>query len=290
MSTDAHPGANNDFAEARSEVLFLQYTSGSTSDPKGVMVTHDNILHNCDAVVDHLPVGVSWLPQYHDMGLIGYYLFFALKGGTTYGFSPMDFIQRPALWLETISRHRGTASSAPNFAYEYCLCPNKIPPETIETLDLSSLRFLMTAAEPVRAEVYRDFLHKFEPCGLNPKSFFSAYGLAENTLAVSNYGRTIQRFDRDALSRHVVKPAKLCANAADTKTLVSCGRPLAADEVKIVNVTDTPHEAEDGRVGEVWIRGPSKCRGYWKSAGTHGGGISRDPARGRRRSHMASNR
>ena len=91
------------------------------------MVTHDNILANCEAVVDHLPIGVSWLPQYHDMGLIGYYIFFALKGGTTYGFSPVDFIQRPALWLETISRYRGTASSAPNFAYEYCLRPDKVP-------------------------------------------------------------------------------------------------------------------------------------------------------------------
>ena len=141
-------------------MLFLQYTSGSTSEPKGVMVSHDNILANCESVVDHLPIGVSWLPQYHDMGLIGYYIFFALKGGTTYGFSPVDFIQRPALWLETISKYRGTASSAPNFAYEYCLRPEKLPAEALERLDLSSLRFLMTAAEPVRANVCRDFIRE----------------------------------------------------------------------------------------------------------------------------------
>jgi acyl-CoA synthetase (AMP-forming)/AMP-acid ligase II len=115
ISTDADQGARANFAEVHSNLLFLQYTSGSTSEPKGVMVSHGNILDNCDAVVDHRPVGVSWLPQYHDMGLIGYYLFFALKGGTTYGFSPVDFIRRPALWLETITKYRGTASSAPNF-------------------------------------------------------------------------------------------------------------------------------------------------------------------------------
>ncbi len=264
ISTDADKSARADFSEAHSDVLFLQYTSGSTSDPKGVMVTHDNILENCKAVVDHRPIGVSWLPQYHDMGLIGYYIFFALKGGTTYGFSPLDFIQRPALWLETISKYRGTASSAPNFAFEYCLRPEKVPAATLEHLDLSSLQFLMTAAEPVRANVFRDFIGKFEPCGLNPQSFFAAYGLAEFTLAVSNYGRTHQAFERAALRQHIVQPASPDAVAADTKTLVSCGRPLGTTEVKIVVVTATPREAGEREVGEIWIRGPSKCRGYWR--------------------------
>jgi thioester reductase-like protein len=263
ISTDADTGARADFSEGHSDVLFLQYTSGSTSEPKGVMVSHDNILANCESVVDHLPVGVSWLPQYHDMGLIGYYIFFALKGGTTYGFSPVDFIQRPALWLETITKYRGTASSAPNFAYEYCLRPEKLPAETLERLDLSSLRFLMTAAEPVRANVYRDFIRKFQPYGLNSKSFFSAYGLAEYTLAVSNYGRTIAGFDRAALCRHQVQPSNGNA-AADTTMLVSCGKPLGATEVRIVDVTGAPREARAREVGEIWIRGGSKCLGYWR--------------------------
>ncbi|MEX2271203.1 MAG: AMP-binding protein [Vicinamibacterales bacterium] len=263
VSTDADKGGRTDFREGHSDVLFLQYTSGSTSDPKGVMVTHDNVLDNA-GVVDHVPIGVSWLPQYHDMGLIGYYIFFALKGGTTYGFSPVDFIQRPALWLETITRYRGTASSAPNFAYEYCLRPDKLPEAALEQLDLSSLRFLMTAAEPVRAGVYRAFTKKFAPYGLNPKSFFSAYGLAEYTLAVSNYGRTVESFDRAALHQGKVQPAPADAAAADTTTLVSCGRTLGTTEVRIVDVTASPREADACEVGEIWIRGRSKCRGYWR--------------------------
>jgi len=264
VSTDAAKGAHVDFSEAHSDVLFLQYTSGSTSDPKGVMVTHDNILANCEAVVDHRPIGVSWLPQYHDMGLIGYYIFFSLMGGTTYGFSPLDFIQRPALWLETIGKYRGTASSAPNFAYEYCLRPEKVPDATLDHLDLSSLRFLMTAAEPVRENVFREFIRKFEPYGLNPKSFFAAYGLAEFTLAVSNYGRTIQAFDRAALRQHIVQPTDPDAVAPLTTTLVSCGRVLGTSEVKIVDVAAAPCEAGEREVGEIWIRGPSKCSGYWQ--------------------------
>ncbi|MBM3273631.1 MAG: thioester reductase domain-containing protein [Candidatus Sericytochromatia bacterium] len=256
VTTDADDGQSGDFPDVQADLLFLQYTSGSTSDPKGVMVSHRNILDNCDAVVDHLPVGVSWLPQYHDMGLIGYYIFFALKGGTTFGFSPLDFIRRPALWLETISKVRGTASSAPNFAFEYCQRPGKLPPETFEGLDLSSLRFLMTAAEPVRAGVFRDFAARFEPYGLDPRSLFAAYGLAEFTLAVANYGRRFLRIDREELARGAVKIAE---PGSDAVTLVSCGRPLGSTEVKIVGGAEIP----DGQVGEIWLRGASKCQGYW---------------------------
>lgn len=264
ISTDADKAVGTDFPDVHSDVLFLQYTSGSTSEPRGVMVTHDNVIRNCDAVLDHVPVGVSWLPQYHDMGLIGYYLFMALKGGTTYGFSPVDFIQRPALWLETISRYRATASSAPNFAYEYCLRPDKVPASTVERLDLSSLKILMTAAEPVRAKVCRDFVRRFEPCGLEPGSFVSAYGLAEHTLAVSNRGSAVRAFDRAALQRHEVRLASPDASAHEVTTLVSCGTALDETELKIVDVTADPREAPEGSVGEIWIRGPSKCPGYWR--------------------------
>ena len=118
-----------------SKILFLQYTSGSTMEPKGVMVTHENILHNCPLVIDHPdPVVVSWLPQYHDMGLIGCYLYPALRGGTTYGFAPTDFIQRPVLWFDAIKTYQASATAAPNFAYDYCLRAGRLSKESLEGL------------------------------------------------------------------------------------------------------------------------------------------------------------
>src|ERR1700729_2706397 len=131
-------GGSNGASNGGSNILFLQYTSGSTRDPKGVMVTHENILHNCPLVIDHPdPIVVSWLPQYHDMGLIGCYLYPALTGGTTYGFAPTDFIQRPTLWFETITNYRATASTAPNFAYDYCLRAGRFSQESLEKCSLS---------------------------------------------------------------------------------------------------------------------------------------------------------
>ena len=159
-----------------SEILFLQYTSGSTMEPKGVIVTHENILTTCPLVIDHpAPVVVSWLPQYHDMGLIGCYLYPALKGGTTYGFAPMDFIQRPILWFNAITRYRATAAAAPNFAYDYCLRAGRLSKESLQACDLSSLRVLMCAAEPVKPDTYTRFLETFQPYGLKSESFYVAY-------------------------------------------------------------------------------------------------------------------
>ncbi len=175
-----------------SKILFLQYTSGSTMEPKGVIVTHDNILETYRHVIDHSdPVVVSWLPQYHDMGLIGCYLYPALKGGTTYGFAPMDFIQRPALWFDAITTYRATATAAPNFAYDYCLRTGRLSKESLEDCDLSSLQVLMCARSPAKPETYTRFLEAFQPYGLKSESFYAAYGLAENTLAVSLRGRNI---------------------------------------------------------------------------------------------------
>ncbi len=263
VSADADTDATADVTDTPSPVLFLQYTSGSTSEPRGVMVTHDNVFANCRAVLDGVPIGVSWLPQYHDMGLIGFYLFVAITGGTNYGMSPLDFLQRPALWFEAMSRYRATASSAPNFAYEYCLRPDKLPPDLFEHLDLSSLQALMTAAEPVRPDVCRAFVRTFEPYGLSPHSFSSAYGLAEFTLAVSTQGLRMRSFDRAALARHVVRAVDPGTDGRETTTLVSCGTPHASTHIAIVDVTAAPREVAPGRVGEIWIRGPSKCGGYW---------------------------
>jgi acyl-CoA synthetase (AMP-forming)/AMP-acid ligase II len=155
-----------------SKILFLQYTSGSTMEPKGVMVSHENILDTYPLVIDHpSPVVVSWLPQYHDMGLIGCYLYPALKGGTTYGFSSMDFIQRPVLWLDTIKTYQATATAAPNFAFDYCLRAGRLSKESLEDCDLSSLKVLMVAAEPVKADTFRRFFEAFQPHGLKAESF-----------------------------------------------------------------------------------------------------------------------
>ncbi|MEY3585041.1 MAG: hypothetical protein RLZZ243_105 [Bacteroidota bacterium] len=262
VSSDARVKSGLELKEDGSDILFIQYTSGSTNHPKGVMVSHENIIYNGQTVVDHKPIGVSWLPQYHDMGLIGYYLFFAMKGGTTYGFSPLDFIQRPALWFETITKYKGTASSAPNFAYEYCLRPGKITDEELATYDLSSLQFLMTAAEPIRKHTYDSFVQKFSSCGLQTQSYFGAYGLAEFSLAVSNYGRKSVHLDADALARHVVLPVDE-KSEKPFHTFMSCGTILGDTQVKIVNIQNEPKTAAENEVGEIWLDGRSKCVGYW---------------------------
>ena len=246
-----------------SPILFLQYTSGSTSQPKGVMVSHDNVLANARLVLDHDdPVAVSWLPQHHDMGLIGFYINTALAGGTLYGFSPASFIQKPALWFQTISRVRATASSAPNFAFELCLRPGRIPDAVRSDLDLGSLRFLMAAAEPVNPGMYREFLQAFEPCGLRPESFVVAYGLAEHTLAVSSHGRHMLSVSRTALTNDQVHPTTAVSGVSDSRHIMSCGRPLGDTNVRIVDPVTT-RESLSGRVGEIWVAGTSKCLGYW---------------------------
>lgn len=265
VSTDAAVHGTEPIRDAHSDILFLQYTSGSTHDPKGVMVTHDGVLANCASAVDHLPVSVSWLPQYHDMGLIGYYLFFAIRGGTTYGLSPLDFLQRPAVWLQALSRFRATSAAAPDFAYGYCLRPDKVPDSVLDDLDLSAVRFLANAAEPVRSENFIGFRERFARCGLKPRAFFSSYGLAEYTLVVSQYGRAIRSFDAEALGQRKVVPVEADDGSRELKALVSCGPPLPCTTVRIVDADAGPARAcASDEVGEIWVRGPSTGLGYWE--------------------------
>src|SRR5580658_553792 len=248
-----------------SKLLFLQYTSGSTRDPKGVMVTHENILHNGPLVIPHPnPVVVSWLPQYHDMGLIGCYLYPALQGGTTYGFAATDFIQRPGLWFDAIKTYGASASAAPNFAYDYCLRAGRVSKESLETCDLSSLRLLMVAAEPVKPDTYTRFLQAFQPHGLRSESFFVAYGLAENTLAVSLRGRNIISVNKNAVALGKARMTTEVSEIGAATQIVSCGTPLPGLTVKIVD--PEKHIAlEPGRIGEIWIAGGSKCLGCWNN-------------------------
>jgi thioester reductase-like protein len=248
-----------------SDTLFLQYTSGSTMEPKGVIVTHQNILDTCPLVIDHAaPIVVSWLPQYHDMGLIGCYLYPALRGGTTYGFSPTDFIQRPALWFDAMSTYQATATAAPNFAYDYCLRAGRLAKESLEDCDLSSLRVLMVAAEPVKPDTFTRFLEAFQPYGLKSESFYAAYGLAENTLAVSLGGRNVISVNKRALALGKARLTTEVSEIGSATQIVSCGTPLPDLNVKIVNPEQ--HVAlKEGLVGEIWVAGSGKCLGYWKN-------------------------
>jgi thioester reductase-like protein len=250
---------------APSEILFLQYTSGSTMEPKGVIVSHRNILDTAALVVENVaPIVVSWLPQYHDMGLIGCYLYPALRGGTTYGFAPMDFIQRPLLWFETISRYRATSTAAPNFAYDYCLRAGRLPREALEACDLSSLLVLMCAAEPVKPDTYTRFLEAFQAFGLKCESFYVAYGLAENTLAVTLHGRKIVSVNKRALALGKARMIAEVFEIDQAKQIVSCGVPLTGLDLKIVD-PEGHFALEPGRVGEIWLAGNGKCQGYWNN-------------------------
>ena len=257
--------ASNEHFNGASNILFLQYTSGSTRDPKGVMVTHENILHNGPLVIDHqAPIVVSWLPQYHDMGLIGCYLYPALKGGTTYGFAPTDFIQRPTLWFDAIKTYGASASAAPNFAYDYCLRARRFSKENSESFDLSSLRVLMVAAEPVKPDTYKRFLQAFQPHGLKSESFYVAYGLAENTLAVSLGGRNIISVNKNGIALGKARMTTEVSEIGSATQIVSCGTPLPGLTVKIVD--PEKHIAlEPGQIGEIWIAGGSKCLGCWNN-------------------------
>src|SRR5579864_6991453 len=265
--------ATEDFVDAMadrpaanySKILFLQFTSGSTMEPKGVIVTHENILDTCPLVIDHAsPVVVSWLPQYHDMGLIGCYLYPALSGGTTYGFSPTDFIQRPILWFDTITTYRATATAAPNFAYDYCLRAGRISRESLEDCDLSSLQTLMCAAEPVKADTFTRFLEAFQPYGLKSESFYAAYGLAENTLSVSLGGRNILSVNKRALALGKARMTTEVSEIDTATQIVSCGTPLPGIDVKIVD-SEGHFALKPERTGEIWVAGSGKCRGYWNN-------------------------
>jgi thioester reductase-like protein len=252
-------------ADTPGPVLFLQYTSGSTSDPKGVMVSHANIIANAAAFTGG-EVSVSWLPQHHDMGLISAYFFILLKGGTTHGMSPEDFLKKPATWLRLISEVRATHTPAPNFALEYCLREDKLPTSELAGLDLSSLDSFVAGAEPLRAKTFMRFRERFAPYGLRPEAVTGAYGLAENTLIVSLRGRQILAVNKRALQQNFARVEKTLPENNNQALLVSSGKPLPANVVRIVD-TESRQALPEGQVGEIWVDGPSKTGGYWQRPG-----------------------
>jgi len=249
------------------DVCFLQYTSGSTSAPKGVRVTHGNLLANNRMIADAMgndpdTVGVSWLPMYHDMGLIGHILQPLFLGIHSVLMSPLTFLKQPFRWLEAVSRYRATTSGGPNFAYD--LCVRRIDEAQVASLDLSAWRLAYSGAEPVRPDTVSAFLEKFEPAGIRAESIFPCYGLAEATLLVTGgpNGRPPRRLtvaDEGLQSGRVVD-----ADDDDEakRELVTCGRAPEGTELRIVD-PKTRREAGADQVGEVWARGPHVADGYW---------------------------
>ena len=259
----------DDLAPESREVAFLQYTSGSTAAPKGVMVTHANLMHNL-AYANHVEendlqsVSVSWLPVYHDMGLIEGVLEPVFAGYPAYLMAPAAFLQRPARWLQAISRYRATNSGGPNFAYD--LCVRKIPPELRASLDLRSWRVAYNGAEPIRGETLRAFHRSFESSGFQWSAFYPVYGLAEATLVVSSGRRAYEPVERlldaGALTEHRVADWYSRSGVLPRSTVAS-GPTSFGVRVVIVD-PKTCVECPPDRIGEIWVSSPSVARGYWR--------------------------
>lgn len=251
-----------------STLAFFQYTSGSTGSPKGVMVSHGNLVHNIaysSAIwgYDSDSIMATWLPIFHDMGLIFGILKSAYNGSSCYIMAPTAFVQNPYRWLRAISHYRVTHTAAPDFAYEVCAL--KISAEQRATLDLSCWQMGLNGAEPVRVATLRAFYEAFKDCGVRSSTVCQGYGLAEGTLLVAGADRHRSDFflhvDGAALERNRVEV--VAAESADTRSLVSSGFPAADSSVEIVDPV-TLKRCESGQIGEVWAAGPSVARGYWQ--------------------------
>ncbi|WP_217987321.1 non-ribosomal peptide synthetase [Vreelandella alkaliphila] len=251
----------------RDDIAFLQYTSGSTATPKGVMVSHGNLMANERAIETGFSIGtddvfVSWLPLYHDMGLIGGLLQPIYRGIPAVLMSPTFFLQRPVRWLEAISRHRGTVSGGPDFAYRLCL--ERIRDEQLEALDLSSWRVAFSGAEPVRHDTLTGFIERFRPAGFAADAAAPCYGLAEATLLVSCNSRGTGVVGT-AFSQQSLAEGK-AASKAEGNTQVGCGTSQPDHAIDIVDPEEF-HSLPEGDVGEIWVNGPSVAHGYWQNPG-----------------------
>jgi len=257
---------------APEDLCFLQYTSGSTADPKGVMVTHGNLVANCDAIIDRLGLkpeegdkGISWLPLYHDMGLIGHVLAPVVRAIPSVFIPTLRFIKRPSCWLETIHQHRGTASFAPNFAY--ALVTKRARAADLERWDLSCMKVFGCGAEPINAETVQAFVELYsEHCGLRRDVILPAYGMAEATLAMSlkpeNTTMVVNPVDAQRFQADGVATAPESENAA-VDLHVSCGKALDHHEVAVF--TEDGELLPDGVEGEICFRGPSVMPGYFEN-------------------------
>jgi acyl-CoA synthetase (AMP-forming)/AMP-acid ligase II len=250
------------------ETALIQYTSGSTGKPRGVVITATNLAANVDAMGKGLGFSredrvVSWLPLYHDMGLIGALLGPLVHGSTIWLMSPLEFMLRPAIWMQAVSDARATLTVAPNFAYG--LVARKVSDEELQGLDLSSLRAAINGAEPVDPSTAEAFCKRMAPLGFRRSSYFPVYGLAESTLSVAfpplNRGVKIDNVRRDQLAEGLATPAE---PGPGSIALVSVGSPLPGQEVTIVSLTPDHTPLPERRLGQIWVRGASVSPWYFE--------------------------
>jgi acyl-CoA synthetase (AMP-forming)/AMP-acid ligase II len=250
------------------DVAFLQYTSGSTSDPKGVMVTHGNLIENLEMI--RLALGntrrsthVSWVPLYHDMGLILNVLQSLYLGALCVLLAPVTFVQRPLNWLRAIHEYRAEVAGAPNFAFD--LCAQRFRADQMQGVDLSCWKVAFNAAEPVRADTIERFTAAFQPYGFEPRAMRPLYGMAEATLLISSGPRATSPVTRpvslDAFRRNEIAAP---AGADDTYRVIGCGESILGQRIAIVD-PQTRCRLPPDCIGEVWVGGPHVCKGYWQN-------------------------
>lgn len=251
-----------------SDIAFLQYTSGSTSNPKGAMITHQNIIHNLKVMeknygLNNHSVTISWLPIHHDMGLVVGLLESLYLGSKTVFMSPNDFMKAPLLWLKAITKYHGTFSAAPNFAYDLCNM-KKISPEIGKKLDLSSWQAALNGAEPIKAKTLEKFTKKFAKYGFKKETHAPSYGMAEATVFISackyQHKPLTKSFNKDLLE--ISGKAQIASRNENQKKLVSCGRGEMMKKLWIVEPNNST-KCQDGFVGEIWVQDDSVARGYW---------------------------
>jgi acyl-CoA synthetase (AMP-forming)/AMP-acid ligase II len=258
-------------------LAFLQYTSGSTATPKGVMVTHANLLHNSSVICQALRLGphsrgMSWLPPYHDMGLIGGILTPLYGGFPCVLMPPLAFLRDPSRWLSAISRHRATISAAPDFAYAECV--RRVSPKERAEWDLSTWEHALVGAEPVRPSTLRAFTEGFRDCGFSESAWYPCYGLAEATLFVTG-------------GEPGAPPSIVDSDDASGIPLTGCGQAREPDAVAIVDPVAAV-ACPPGSAGEIWVSGPTVAAGYWGGGRPCRPGLRPHP--GRRPAHLASHR
>ncbi len=258
----------NDTEVLPDDVALLQYTSGSTGNPKGVMLTQLNLLYNSEYIrltfefEKEKTIGMNWLPIFHDMGLIGGILQAGFLGAENIGMPPVQFVKTPGRWLQCITKYKATVGGGPNFGYDYCV--EKVSDEELKTLDLSSMKTFYCGAEPVRKKTMDAFVARFASCGVTAKQMYPVYGLAEATLIVTggyqNEPPVYLWVDKQKLSKNQVEPVP--EQHKDAVLLTGVGRTWLETEVAIVR-PDTFERAAENEVGEIWVAGPTVAKGYW---------------------------